>query len=128
MDGVKMKKLVMAMVAGMLLSGCASVYHGTTQEVTVTTHPAGLTASMDGKQCVTPCTLQEVKRKTASITLTTPEGQPYFFDVDKDFNVGAAVLGNWWNYVAPGVVIDMANGSAWTIKPINIRLDQQAAK
>jgi len=123
-----MKKLGMVMVAGMLLSGCASVYHGTTQDVSVTTYPVGLTASMDGKQCVTPCTLVEVKRKTSGITLTTPEGQPYFFDVDKDFNVGAAVLGNWWNYVAPGVVIDMANGSAWTIKPINIRLDQQAAK
>jgi uncharacterized protein YceK len=122
-----MKKIVLVITAGMLLGGCASVYHGTTQEVTVTTHPAGLTASMDGKQCVTPCTLQEVKRKTAQITLTTPEGQPYFFDVDKDFNVGAAVLGNWWNYVAPGVVIDMANGSAWTIKPVNIRLDQHAA-
>lgn len=123
-----MKKMIVVLAMGMMLNGCATVYHGTTQDVQITTHPAGLTAELSGKTCITPCKLEGVSRKDTKLTLKSATGEPYYFDVDRDFNTGAAVLGNWWNYVAIGLVIDITNGSAYEIKPINIRIDTLAAK
>lgn len=120
-----MKKSAL-LAAVLMLSGCATAYHGTTQDVTVTTHPAGLTAELSGKTCVTPCKLEGVNRKDTKLTLKSATGEPYYFDVDREFNTGAAVLGNWWNYVAIGLLVDISNGSAYEIKPINIRVEQLA--
>ncbi len=123
-----MLKKIIVVVMILCVSGCGTVYHGKTQTVEIVSYPQGLTAEMAGKQCITPCKLEEVPRKASKIALKDQAGETYFYDVDHDFNAGASILGNWWNYVVIGLAVDLSTGGAYEIKPISIRVEPLLAK
>jgi hypothetical protein len=61
--------------------------------------------------------------KRASPTVQVDKGDyNKTVDLEKEFQYGAALFGNiLWAEV--GIIIDVATGGAWEIKPVNIQLD-----
>jgi hypothetical protein len=100
--------------------GCGTLVHGTSQELKISTTPPGATATIGAQSCKTPCTLT-VKRN--SQTLRIEKGNyKKTFDLEKDFQFGTTICGNIC-WVELGAIVDLAEGSAWEIRPINLRLD-----
>ncbi len=99
--------------------GCSSLVHGTTQDLEITTIPQGARATVGTQTCVTPCKLT-VKR--ASPTVQVEKGSfKKTVDLEKEFQWGATLFGNiLWAEV--GIIIDVATGGAWEIRPVNLQL------
>ncbi len=115
-------RVVMLMFMPLLLSaqGCSSIVNGKTQELQINTVPPGARATVGTQTCVTPCKMI-VSR--GSSTLHVEKGNyRKTFDLDKDFQFGTTICGNIC-WVELGAIVDLANGAAWEIKPINLKLN-----
>ena len=63
----------LALLAGLTLSGCATLDHGTTDEVPVMTDPPGATVdSSTGTLCTSPCTVSGPRRDSFTLTISKP--------------------------------------------------------
>jgi hypothetical protein len=67
-----MKSMIVASAAALALSGCATLFNGTTQAVVLTSTPAGATASVTNRAG------EKVRTGTTPITLTLNRGAGYF--------------------------------------------------
>lgn len=66
--------IVMILVLYLLISGCASIIHGTTQDIPIVTTPDGAIAKTgDGVECKTPCKLT-LKRKQDHVIQIKKDG------------------------------------------------------
>jgi len=121
-----MKKAVMLFVAAVvLLQGCGMVIHGEMQDLAIATVPSGATARVGKSECVTPCTMR-VMRHADSISFTKGSLKEEYY-LDKSLNWGASVFGNIL-WIAPGLIVDLIGGGAYTIKPVNVRLGEEDSR
>ena len=102
------------------VQGCGTLVHGTSQELKISTTPPGATATIGTQSCKTPCTLK-VKRNSQILRIEKGNYKKTF-DLEKDFQFGTTICGNIC-WVELGAIVDLAEGSAWEIRPINLRLD-----
>ena len=95
----------------MTLSGCATIVHGTTQAIPITTSPPGAHVSVDSVPIgVTPL-LATVSRKKSHIVSIAHDSFPPV-SVVLDRNVSPWVAGNLLLEVLPAI-IDFTNGAAY---------------
>ncbi len=86
----------------------------------ITTVPAGATARIGTQECVTPCSLY-VPRKSNRVFIRKGR-QEREYDLDKGYNLGAAICGNIL-WLGAGLIVDFIAGGAYAIKPVNIKLN-----
>lgn len=108
---------IVILISLFTLSGCATLIHGRRQDVTITSAQAGAQVEIDYLFCDTPCRLN-VRRKAEYITVRQ-NGCTKQFEVVKDRNLGATLLGNIPFYYL-GIPIDVMTGAIYDIKPIHI--------
>ena len=67
-------KILLLIFALLLLTGCGAISHGTSQNISCATIPAGASVrSSDGSTCSTPCTVS-LKRKKDDVLTIEKEG------------------------------------------------------
>jgi len=116
-----MKRMIVMLCLVATTSGCSTIVRGSRQDVEVKTNPPGAMARINTQQCFTPCTLQNVSRKAESVIITH-EGSEKSYTLDRSFNFFTTIVGNWWNYVWPGVIVDAMSGAMFSIEDINLEL------
>ena len=102
--------------------GCASVTRGTTENISISSTPAGATAELSGLDnptaCVTPCVV--VAKRSADITVTvSKEGyEPQVIPLTKEIP-GSGAAGFAGNVLVGGLIGmgDAATGAAQDHKP-----------
>jgi len=118
-----MIRLIFAAAIALLCAGCASVARGTTENISITSTPAGATAELSGLDnptaCVTPCVV--VAKRSADITVTiNKEGYtPQVIPLTKEIP-GAGAAGFAGNVLAGGLIgmgVDAYTGAAQDHKP-----------
>jgi hypothetical protein len=108
--------------AVILFSGCATVIHGTTQKIAITTNPPGATVTADGLSTIyiTPTKIK-LKRKEDHDLLITKES----FEIEQihiHHVLSGAVAGN---IIAGGLIgwgVDATSGAQYRLVPDNINL------
>jgi hypothetical protein len=120
---------------GLLLQGCGTLVHGMRQDLSISTIPPGVTATvqetgpnftrlskpsdsataLQDQTCITPCTLN-VWRKAEYITLQK-DAHREELELERRFNVGASFVGNLY-WLLPGIAIDAWTGGAYHIEPV----------
>lgn len=118
-----MIRLLLAAALAVPCVGCASVTRGTTENISISSTPAGATAELSGLDnptaCVTPCVV--VAKRSADITVTvTKEGyEPQVIPLTKEIP-GTGAAGFAGNLLVGGVVgmgVDAVTGAAQDHKP-----------
>ena len=104
-----MKYFVLCLV--LILGGCGTIVNGSSTNITFKSIPSGAIAISDGKQCVTPCTLN-VSRRTESVEFRKEGFQPRTEKIDYFFS-----LWSYWSY--PIIIVDYMTGGMWKL-PENI--------
>ncbi len=68
-----MIRVLVSVVAGLALSGCATITRGTTDQLQIVSDPSGadVRTSM-GPTCITPCTLQVSRKDEFTVTVSKP--------------------------------------------------------
>lgn len=118
-----MIRLLLAAALALPCVGCASVTRGTTENISISTTPAGATAELSGLDnptaCVTPCVV--VAKRNADITvMINKEGyEPQVIPLTKEIPAAGAA-GFAGNVILGGLVgmgVDAATGAAQDHKP-----------
>lgn len=116
-----MKKLWILLCLFPLLAGCATVVHGTSQKIPVTSEPMGANVNIDGTaNYMTPVTL-ELQRKFDHLLTISKEG--YKTEIVKLIHtLSGAVAGN---IIAGGLIgwgIDAASGAQYKLIPETVHV------
>jgi len=106
----------------LILSGCASIINGTTQEVSISTTPQGATVkTTDNAACITPCKL-ELARKQDHILNINKKGYEET-NLTLQHVISGAVAGN---IILGGLIgwgIDAASGAQYRLVPETVNVD-----
>jgi len=114
------KSMIFVIVTAFMLQACGTIIHSADQNVPITTVPSGATARIGTQECVTPCTLY-VPRKSDRVFIRKGNKEKEY-DLDKGYNMGTLICGNIL-WLVPGLIVDFIAGGAYTLKPVNIRLN-----
>jgi hypothetical protein len=110
-----------------MLSGCATITRGTTDQLQITSDPPNATARTSlGHSCVTPCTLTISRKDELSVVISKPGYRDETVEV-KTQVAGAGAAGFAGNVLIGGVVgmgADVATGAALEHipNPVNVVL------
>lgn len=118
------KQLAAALaLAGMSLSGCATVLNGTSQDVDFNSEPQGAVIALHtGQNCVTPCTFSMRRGDDASVEINKPGFKPVTVYIQS--RLGGSTFGNIILGGGIGAVVDGSNGSSNRLypNPVYVRL------
>jgi hypothetical protein len=118
-----MIRLLLAAAIAVPCCGCASVTRGTTENISISTTPAGATADVSGLDiptaCVTPCVVQAKRSADIIVTINKEGYEPQVVPLTKEIP-GTGAAGFAGNLLLGGVVgmgVDAVTGAALDHKP-----------
>ena len=118
-----MIRLLLAAAIAVPCCGCASVTRGTTENISISTTPAGATADVSGLDiptvCVTPCVVQAKRSADIIVTINKEGYEPQVVPLTKEIP-GTGAAGFAGNLLLGGVVgmgVDAVTGEALDHKP-----------
>lgn len=104
-----------------LLSGCATVTGGTSDNLRIETEPEEASARVGTSQCETPCTMT-VPRDASDIHIEKDGYEPLDLEMQKSFRAVPTILGNIL-WIVPGLAVDFLAGGAYDPRPVNVQLE-----
>ena len=111
-----------------VFSGCATIVNDSQAPVTITSNPDGAKFIVSsGEQGVTPATIDLKRGSDYTIEITKPGYQTQTQVLNSHFDHWLeATLGNIWNYIIPGLIVDAIDGRAeeFDKKMIHVELNQ----
>ncbi|OGW40575.1 MAG: hypothetical protein A2010_01630 [Nitrospirae bacterium GWD2_57_9] len=116
--------IVFLLVFSIMLQGCATIIHGSRQDLPIKTMPPDVTARIDTQSCVTPCTLR-VSRLAEKVHFTIEGDTEKTYPLFKSVNTFAFYYGNIILLLPGafiGAAIDHQTGAKYTIEPVHIVL------
>lgn len=120
---MKFKSLVLAMVAGASLGGCATVMNGTNVDYLTETDPTGADiVFLNGLKCTSPCTLELKRGSDTRVDIRKPGYEPTYVLVQS--RLAGSTFGNILAGGIIGGVVDGGNGASNTLfpRPLKVRL------
>jgi len=112
--------MVAAVAAVLLGTGCATVTNGTTQAVSVSTHPAHATIETGGRTFESPCVIELARKRDHVVTISKQGYRTESVQLGRKST--GAVRGNIWLGGLPGWAIDAATGANNELVPGHIDL------
>jgi hypothetical protein len=116
-------RLLLAAAIAAPCVGCASVTRGTTENISISSTPAGATAEVSGLDipttCVTPCVVQAKRNADITVTVNKEGYEPQIIPLTKEIP-GTGAAGFAGNVLLGGLVgmgVDAATGAAMDHKP-----------
>jgi len=116
--------IVFLLAVSLMTQGCATIMHGSHQDLPIKTMPPDVIARVDTESCVTPCTLR-VSRLAEKVYFTMEGDAEKTYPLFKSVNTFDVYVGNII-FLFPGAfigaAIDHQTGAIYTIEPVNIVL------
>ncbi len=104
------------LILAVFIAGCATIMHGTTQDVSISSPPTGATITIDGQTYGTTPVVADLKRKDKHMIRIELDGyDPY------EIGLGRKTSGwVWGNIVFGGIIglaVDAMTGGLYNISP-----------
>ena len=97
-------------------AACATIVHGTRQEVDFSSDPVGATILINGEQRgVTPTAIALKRGRDHQVIFQMDGYEDLLVNVDKQMDVGWYLFGNLFSWGVIGWVVDIANGAAYKL-------------
>lgn len=116
----------------LLLGGCATIMHGTTQQIAVSSSPTGAQVSVNGMARGTTPVIADLRRKDNHVVRVTLDGYAPF-EMALTRSTSGWVWGNLVFGGIPGLAIDAITGGLYKLSPEQVsaqlaRADVQLAE
>jgi hypothetical protein len=121
-----MKSIVVTLAAiGLLVSGCATLIHGSHQTIPMTSDPPGAQLSIGGSQYITPADVSLARDQEYQAVVTKPGYETQTMEIHSSFSAATLVD---LIFIIPWAV-DLADGAAYSLEPesLELRLQPQLA-
>ncbi len=107
------------LVTGLMLTGCASIMNGTTQNIGFSSSPTGATIIVDNmKYGKTPAVIRLTRKDNHIVKITLKGYQPYEVTLTRDISGWA--LGNILFGGIVGLAIDAISGGLYKLTPAQV--------
>ncbi len=118
---------LIVVAAVLALVGCATIIHGGTQEIRVTSQPSGAVVRIPGLATTTPGVLKLQRRKLYTLVFEKEGYKPVEVQLKK--TVDGWLFGNIIFGGLVGLAIDFGTGAAYKLTPaeVNVVLGRQGA-
>lgn len=119
---IKKRELIITCIVFMIvLSGCALIFKGQSAELRVNSVPSAATVFVNGmSKGNTPLVLSLARDRDHTIIFKRTGFEDLQVDITKKFDVGTAVVGNFFSWSVFGLVVDIATGAAYSLTPADI--------
>ena len=118
-------KLVVFTVC-LCMAGCATLYRGKLQSVSITSNVAGATISVDGVHLGSTPFSGQIEKGKNSIAVTKEGYVPVTVNLSKDIDLLAGVVGNCISTQGPfGTTTDAVTGALWQYNPTSYYVQLQ---
>jgi hypothetical protein len=110
-----------------ILGGCATLIHGSSQSVRVESEPSDARVEVDGRPVGnTPTTVQLKRNQDHRVRIYHADREPHTVTLRQGRSIWTAV--NLLNFVVPGVLVDLSTGAFYTLDPdpISATFDEPA--
>ena len=115
-------RLLRLLFLPIVVSGCATLAHGPTQEIAIYSSPPGAMVFVDGvdTQRTTPTTVRVNRRSPPTLRVEHEGHQPAVIRMKRSLDGWI-----WWNFLTFGVgaIVDFATGSAYRASPYRLVVD-----
>ncbi|MFB6271616.1 MAG: PEGA domain-containing protein [Salinibacter sp.] len=116
----------LVLLASIGLVGCATLIHGTDQEVEIQSDPTGAQVEIDGRPVgETPTTATLARNRTHSVRILREGYEPYRVTLRRGRSLWLAT--NIFNLMIPGLLVDASTGAFYSLDPGNINATLQVA-
>lgn len=113
---MKIRLLALAMMAGVSLSGCATVLNGTNVDYATETDPSGAdVVFLNGLKCTSPCKLELKRGADTRVDISKPGYEPVYVLIQS--RLAGSTFGNILAGGIIGGVVDGGNGASNTLSP-----------
>lgn len=110
---------VFLLTSALLLSGCATLIHGSSQSIRVESEPSGAQVEVDGRPVgETPTTVDLKRDQDHNVRLYHTGHEPHTVTLQRGRSLWTTV--NILNLVVPGVLIDLSTGAFYKLEPAPI--------
>ena len=115
-----MKRIItLSLAFSLFLSSCCSIINGRSQDVGISSSPAGANVIVDGQnRGITPLTLQLERDENHTIVIEKEGFQSQSATMTK--SVSGWIWGNLFIGGIVGLVVDCCTGALWTLDPENV--------
>ena len=117
---MNIKPLIATILAGLMLSACASITRGTKEAFVIETNPPGAHAELsNGFDCTTPCSLRLPRRSNFVVTLTKDGYETVTANITNTTS-GAGAAGMAGNVLVGGIIgiaVDAGTGATQDLTP-----------
>jgi len=116
-------------LALLFFGGCATIMHGTKQDISIASDPPGAKAIINNISVTTPSTIPLQRKHTYRVEISKPGYESKTARVDKNFSA-------WYLVNIPfisvaggliGLIIDAVNGAMWNLDPDEVRVHLEPA-
>jgi hypothetical protein len=127
MKTVKALAISAAVVVGMQLTGCATIFNAKQQPVTITSVPAGAEVVIDGQTVVTPAVVQLKGKSEYYLTANLKGYKTGTAKINGDVRIGSSVVGNIFSFGIIGMAVDfLGTGAAYKLDPaVTVNLQKE---
>jgi hypothetical protein len=109
-------------VAAAFAQGCATIMHGSTQQVTVNSTPMGANVLVDGgMHFKTPAAIMLSRKETHTIEISMDGYESEIVDIKRVLS--GATAGNLLFGGLIGAAVDTSSGGAYRLEPEEIKID-----
>lgn len=99
-----------------VLGGCATLIHGSSQDVRVESEPSNARVEVDGRPVgETPTTVRLKRDREHRIRIYHTDHEPHTVTLQQGRSIWTAV--NVLNLVVPGVLVDLSTGAFYKLDP-----------
>ena len=101
-----------------LAAACATIVRGTSQDISINSTPSSARVMVNGADMgATPTRITLKRDKTYQVIFQKEGFEDVTLNIDRAFQFTPAVIGNLFSWGIIGLVVDVANGSAYELEP-----------
>jgi hypothetical protein len=122
------KVVCLAVFAPALVAACATIMHGTSQQVGINSQPVGATVVVDSQTVgVTPVAAKLARKRIHRVTVTMPGYEPFAMVTTR--KTSGWVWGNIVFGGLIGLIVDASSGGLYDVRPeqVNAQLTRTGA-
>lgn len=122
----KMSKIISLTFVVLLFSGCATIFKGTSASVRMNSTPSGAAVYVNNvNRGKTPLTLSLSRNNNYNLAFKMKGYQDVNMTINKKFDVATTIVGNIVSWGIIGIVVDIVDGSAYSLTPADINANMQ---
>jgi len=111
------------------MMGCATIFKGSKADINVNSQPSDATVYINGiDKGSTPQTMSLARGENHILTFKKDGYKDVKVEVNKKFDGATTILGNIVSWALVGIVVDVATGAAYSLKPADVQANLNKMK